>query len=148
MLALGKVQARLYAEGGEGLTKFASSFTQETGPISELIAKQQYTEACQMAEEIAKKYKIDLAAEQEGMITIEQLTKDGGKGSGTCSIADAAKRQMELHAQLQAEVDAGRKTSDIFRQFGEDTRGYAQMLSTDPSAACKLFDDLKKKYEL
>ena len=38
--------------------------------------------------------------------------------------------------------------TDIFRQFGEDTKGVAEMLSTNPSKACELFDSLEKKYEL
>lgn len=145
-LALGKVQARMFADGGEGTTKLAAFMQTESGIISELIAQNKYDEACVKADDIAKQYKIDLDKEQKDMITYEQLAKDGGKGSGPCSIADAAKKQMDLHALLQKEVDAGRKSSDIFRRFGDDTRGYAEMLSTNPSAACKLFDDLKVKY--
>ena len=146
MLALGKVQGRLLAKGGEGLENFALHLSTESGAVSELIGQKKYAEACVKADEIAKKYEINLDKEQEGMITAEQLEKDGGKGSGRCSIADAAKRQMELHALLQKEVDAGRKSDDIFRQFGEDAKGYAEMLSTNPSAACDLFDKLQEKY--
>ena len=117
-------------------------------PLELLIAQKEYDKACKLADELEKKYKLDLAKEMKDMITYEQLVADGGKGSGNCSIADAAKKQMELHGMLQAEVDAGKRSSDIFRQFGEDTKGYAEMLSTNPSAACKLFDDLKIKYKV
>jgi hypothetical protein len=55
---------------------------------------------------------------------------------------------MELHGLLQAEVNAGRKPVDIFQTFNEDTKGYAEMLSTNPSKACELFDSLKTKYGL
>ena len=148
MLALNKVQSRLIAEGAEAGMKFALSFTKESAPVAELIGEKKYKEACIKAEEIAKKYKIDLAAEQKNMITAQQLAKDGGKGDGTCSVADAAKMQMEVHSLLQAEVDAGRKNQEIFQEFNRDTVGYAQMLSENPSDACALFTRLKTKYGL
>lgn len=148
MLALGKFQGRIAAMPGDGGVLVASAIGTETGVISELIAQKKYDDACKKADELAKKYDVDLDKEQKGMITIEQLKVDGGKGSGTCSIADAAKKQMELHGMLQKEVDAGKRSADIFRQFNEDTKGYGEMLSTNPSAACKLFDDLKVKYKV
>jgi hypothetical protein len=148
LLAFNKIQGRVLAKGGEGLEAYGLALGQETGPASELIAQQKYAEACKALDELAAKYKIDLDKEQEGMITIEDLAKDGGKGTGNCSIADAAQKQMELHGLLQAEVDAGRKTTAIFSTFNEDTKGYAEMLSTNPSKACELFETLKKKYGL
>lgn len=148
MLALGKVQGRLMSDGGEATANFASQLAIESGAVSELIAQQKYNEACAKANEIAAKYEIDLDKEQKDMITIEQLAKDGGKGSGTCSIGDAAKKQMELHGLLQKEVDAGRMTSEVFRQFNDDTKSFAELLSTNPSKACELIDNLKVKYKL
>lgn len=148
MLALNKVAGRIAAAPGDAGVTVSAAMSKETAPISELIAKQEYGAACELADQLAAKYKINLTEEQKDMLTYEKLQADGGKGSGTCSVADAAKKQMELHGMLQAEVDAGRKSPDIFRQFNEDTVGYAEMLATNPSAACKLFDDLKVKYKL
>ena len=65
---------------------------------------------------------------------------------GKCSIVDAARKQMELHGLLQAQVNAGKMSSDIFRTFNEDTKDYANMLVEDPDKACKLFEKLKVKY--
>jgi hypothetical protein len=146
MLALNKLQARLFAQGGEGITTFAIALQSESGAVSELIAQQRYNEACAKVLELEKRYKLDLTKEAEGMLTIEQLRADGGKGTGSCSIADAAKKQMELHSLLQKEVDAGRKSSSIFSDFAVDTQGYGEMLATDPSKACELFESLRKKY--
>ncbi len=148
MLALNKVQGRLASHGSAVDSATSVALAKESGAISELIAQQKYGEACEQAEALAKRMGLDLAKEQEGMLTIEQLAKDGGKGSGTCSVADAAKKQMEVHAMLQAEVDAGKRTSDIFAQFGEDTKGYAELLATNPSKACELLEELKKRYGL
>lgn len=148
LLVFGKIQGRVLAKGGDGLTSYGLALGQETGPASELIAQGKYQEACEAMDTIAKKYKIDLEAEQKDMLTIEQLAESGGKGSGSCSVADAAKKQMELHALLQIEVDAGRQQGSIFERYNEDTRGFAGMLTTDPSKACALIDSLKKKYEI
>ncbi len=148
MLALGKAQGRIAAVPGDGGPAVAAAMGKESAIVSELIAQKEFSKACSKADELAKRFDINLDEEQKNMITIEQLKTDGGKGSGSCSIADAAKMQMEVHGMLQAKVNAGEMSSDIFRQFNTDTQGYAEMLSTDPSAACKLFEDLKEKYNL
>ena len=148
MLALGRVQSRLVAKGGEDGMKFSAALATETGPIYELIAQQKYTEACVKADAIATKYGMDLAAEQKDMITYEQLAKDGGKGSGTCSMADASKKLMEIHGLLQVEVDAGRRSSDVFKDYNQDTVGFAEMLTRNPTEACDLLEKLRSKYKL
>lgn len=148
MLALQKVQGRLTARGGDDGFALSASIAMASVPVGELIAQNKFTEACAKAEEIAQKLGVNLAEEQKGMITMEQLAKDGGKGSGTCSIADAAKKNMEVHALLQAEVDAGKRSSEVFREFSDDTVGLAEMYSTDPSKACELLELLKIKYKL
>lgn len=148
LLALGSIQARLVSKGGDSGMKVSLAIAQESAPVAELIAQGKYNEACQKADEIAGRLGIDLAQEQKGMITIEQLAKDGGKGSGTCSIEDAAKKQMQIHSQLQAEVNAGRRDTDVFREFNEDTKSFGELLSTNPSKACELLDSVKTKYNL
>ena len=148
MLAIGKVQGRLVSKGGESGMSLSARLAMDSAPIGELIAQQKYTEACRKADELEKAYGFDLDREQEDMITIEQLKADGGKGSGTCSLGDAAKKQMEVHALLQAEVDAGRASTDVFRTFGEDTKSLGELMSTNPSKACELMDRLKQKYGL
>ena len=65
---------------------------------------------------------------------------------GGCSVADAARQQMELHGKLQARVNAGTMSDEIFRTFNKDTEGYGEMLATNPAAACELFAQLTKKY--
>ena len=148
MLALGKVQARLAADGGEAAQAVSLRVSQDSGPVSELIAQGKYDEACVMADEVAKKLGVDLTKEQEGVLTVEQLAENGGKGTGTCSVVDAAKKQMEVIAALQAEIDTGRKSSTYIAQFNDDTRDYAQLLTTNPSEACALLDRVKAKYKL
>ena len=71
------------------------------------------------------------------------LAIDSSKG---CSIVDAARMQMDLHGKLQKEVDAGTRSSEIFRTFNEDTKDYANLLATNPPAACQMFERLRVKY--
>ena len=148
MLALNKIQARVMADGGEVGTSLGLSMTKDIGAVSELIAQQKYNEACAKADAMAKMLEVDLDEEQKDMLTIEQLAKDGGKGNGTCSLADAAKMNMEVHGLLQKEVDAGRMDSEIFRTYNDDTRSLAELMSTNPSKACELLEGLKVKYKL
>ncbi len=68
------------------------------------------------------------------------------KARGECDIADAAKRQMEVHGKLQAQVDQGKMSSEIFRTFGDDTKELSHLLVEDPTATCRLLDQLAKKY--
>ncbi len=146
MLALSKVQARLVARGGEAGRELSQTLAEESVPVGLLISEEKFEEACRKAAAIEAKYRLNLAREQENMVSAEQLLADGGKGSGSCSIADAAKMQMEVHSQLQAEVDAGRKPQEIFEEFGKDTLGIGEFLSTNPSKACELLTRLKGKY--
>lgn len=148
MLALGKVQARLAGKSGESGMQLAARIGSESGIVSELIAQEKYNEACVKAKELEDKWGLDLAGEEKGMLTIEQLEKDGGKGSGTCSLADAAKKQMEIHGLLQKEVDAGRMSSDVFREFAEDTKLLADYMTSDPSKACELLERVRAKHKL
>ncbi len=66
--------------------------------------------------------------------------------TGDCTIVEAAKKQMEIHGLLQAQVDAGKMSSDIFRTFSVDTEDYGRLLTTDPGEACRLLERLRKKY--
>ena len=53
---------------------------------------------------------------------------------------------MEIHGLLQAQVDAGKISSDIFRTFSEDTKDYGEMLTRNPPEACQLLRKLRVKY--
>ena len=76
--------------------------------------------------------------------SIEPVTSNGT----TCSIVDAAKRQMEIHAMLQKQVDAGKMSDDIFRTYNKDLEPFGTLLTENPAEACRLLDRLQKKYGL
>jgi len=64
----------------------------------------------------------------------------------TCTIVDAARKQMEIHGLLQAQVDAGKRSSEIFRTFSDDTKEYGRLLTENPAEACRLLERLRIKY--
>lgn len=148
MLAINKLQGRIVSTNSEAGNQVSSYITGESGAISELIAQKKFTEACARADEFAKGFNVNLNDEMKGMITYDQLVKDGGKNGGSCSIADASMKQMEIHGKLQAKVDAGEMDSEIFRQFNQDTVWMAELLSTNPSEACRRLEELRSKYKL
>ena len=100
MLAFSRVFSRIATVRGSSSVDLATQMTMESGAIHELIAAKKYGEACDKADELAKKYNLDLNAEAKGMVTFEELQKDGGKRGGECSLAEAAQRHMEFHGQL------------------------------------------------
>jgi hypothetical protein len=65
-----------------------------------------------------------------------------------CTIADAAKKQVEIHGLLQARVKAGRMNSSIFRTFAKDTEDFGRLLTEDVPGACRLLESLRVKYGL
>jgi len=149
LLALGSIQSRLVAKGGESGQALALKIAQDSAPVAELIAQKRYQEACAKADAVAQQLGIkDLEEQEKGMLTARQLREDGGKGNGKCSVEDAAKKQMEVHGLLQAEVDAGRLGQEVFRDFNKDTASFGELLARDPSQACDLMDRIKEKYNL
>ncbi len=82
------------------------------------------------------------APQEYPVYSLDPVTSNGT----TCSIADAARRQMEIHELLQKQVDAGKMDSDIFRTFGEDTKEFGRLLTENPAEACRLLEKLRTKY--
>lgn len=146
LLALGRIQSRFAASGpGIGATS-AAALGNETGPISELIAAGKLGEACKAADALAAKLGANLENEMKDIVSYKDLLKDGGKGSGKCSIADAAQKQMVIHSKIQEKVDAGEIDSEVFKSFGNDLAKFGELMSTNPSEYCVKLDGLAERY--
>lgn len=148
MLALQRVEGRMVNVGGPQGAKLSLALAQESGKISELIAQKKFQEACDASEKVAKEWDLDLQKLSAGMITYEELQKDGGKRGGECSLAEAAQRNMAFHQKLQVQVNEGKADSEIFKRYSEDTKDFAELMATDPSGVCRKLDSLKGKYHI
>ena len=125
-----------------------AELSKEVAMVGSTLAAEKYTEACGEYDRIAKKYDIDLEKSSSGVITMEQIRKDGGKGSGPCSQADASKKLMGMSEQLQDRAANGEISRGVLSAFFEETEPLGAMMYTDPGAVCKKLDSLKPKYEL
>lgn len=148
MMALNRAQGRMMNGGNITANSPAVLLAKESAPIGQLMAQKKFGDACAQYDALATKYKIDLVAESKGLLTLEQLTKDGGKGNGTCSVADASKKLMGLHQQLENKAAKGDVSRDVFKTFGEDTKAVGELMVTNPTKACELLDTVKTKYQL
>lgn len=148
MLALNKAQARIAAASPQSVDSAGTKLAMESAGIGQLLADQKFDEACKQYEMLAIKYGIDLKKEAKGMVTFEELAKDGGARGGECGVAEASKKMMGLHEQLQDKVALGEVSSDVFRDFGKDTEKYGELMMTNPSEVCRQLEGLKTKYKL
>lgn len=78
------------------------------------------------------------------------INADASSGSDSaaagCTVGDASRMHMLLHSELEERVNAGKMKSDIFGTFSNDTKNWSQLLTNDPSSACKLLESLAAKY--
>jgi len=145
MMALSRAQARFMALGSETI---GTEMMMESAGVGQTLADKKYDDACAKYEAIAVKYKIDLKKEALGLVTYEELAKDGGKRGGSCSQAEAHIKMMGMHQQLEDKAALGEVSRDIFTTFGKDTTKLGELMFTDPSEMCKQLDGLKGKYKL
>lgn len=145
MMALGRVQSRLMS--GKDL-RVGGELAQEVANVGQVLADKKFDQACAQYDAIAKKYNVDLQKETQGLVTFDELQKDGGKRGGECSQADASIKMMNMHQQLEDMAALGDVDRDIFRKFGDDTSKLSELLLTNPSEMCRKLDALKPKYGL
>ncbi len=148
MMALGRAQSRIIGSGGQAAQQTGMRITMDSASISELLAQKKFDEACAKYDAVAKKFGIDLAKESEGLVTMQELSKDGGKRGGICSQADAHIKMMNLHNQLQDKVALGDVDQDVIKRFNNDSTKFGELMYTDPSEMCRKLDTLKEKYKL
>lgn len=148
MLALGRAQARIMAANPSGGQTIGARISIEVSRVGQVLADKKFSEACAKYDEIAGRYDLDLKKESNGLITYEELAKDGGKRGGICSQADASKKVIDLNRQVSEKVSRGESKQDAFQQFNEDAGRLSELLYTDPSKMCASLDGLKGKYGL
>ncbi len=127
--------------------KFRSG-AERSGALGAKLANKEWDAVCAGYDALAKEYGFNLTKSAEGMLTIEQLKKDGGKGQGRCSLEDAAKRYMQMEQKFQDRNANGEVTLEVARAFRADTEPIGLEMNKNPSAVCDKVDTLSKKYGL
>ena len=150
MMAIGRAQRGIMtgAAGNHAKMQSAADLAKEVGDVGKILAAEKYTEACEYYDKIARKYNIDLDEASKGMITMDQIRKDGGRKGGACSQADASKKLMGLMQDLQDKVALGDEPASTHRSFANDVQKHNDLMSTNPSAFCAKLDELNKQYKI
>ena len=148
MLAFNRALSRMMAQSNMTPNSPGIKAATESAPAGQLIADKKFAQACRKYQELAKKYQVDLAKEADGLITMEQAEKDGGKGSGGCSQADAHMKMMNMHQQLEDKAATGDVEHKQSLKFAEETKAFGDLIFTNPSEMCRRLDALKPKYGL
>lgn len=148
MMALGRANQAMLRGAGQDRAKqiTAADMATEVTSVSDYLAKEKYAEACKYYDAIARKYSIDMEEAAEGMITMEELAKDGGRRGGRCSQADASKKVMEITNVINDKVAMGDVSGDVLKRFLAEAGKHNDLIYANPSAYCDEIDKIKKKY--
>jgi len=151
MMAIGRAQNErlLAATNSYEDRKNIGDLTKEIGDVGAVLGEGKYNEACERYNTIAKKWNIDLEKASKGMLTMEDLKKDGGKSKGgKCSLAEASTKMNTLLTKLQMMKANGEDVEAINAEYYKLLETKSDLMSTNPSAFCDEVDGFKKKYSL
>jgi hypothetical protein len=148
MMALGRAKQAMMSGAGSSREKQieAADFAKEIGDVGQVLADGRYAEACKYYDAIARKYSVDMEEASKGMITMEQLAKDGGRQGGRCSQADASQKLMEITNDMTDKMALGEYPYSAFSAFMGEVEKHNDLMYTNPSAYCDTLDGLKSKY--
>ena len=146
MFAINRAMSRMMAQGGAVAQTAGAQISMDSAPISALLGEKKYDEACAKYDALAQSNKIDIAKELQGIVTFEELQKDGGKRGGVCSQAEAHVKMMGIFQKVQDKVALGDADGDAFRKFSDETTKIGELMYTNPSEMCKRLDEIEKKF--
>jgi hypothetical protein len=110
--------------------------------VGKTLAANQYNEACEKYDALARDYRVDLAGQHVRPLSeIEAEAKKPPKGK--CDLAEAARRSMWLTESCQKSAGGDR---DAWQRFGKETEPVGLLMQQDPNEACGLIDDIAAKY--
>ena len=151
-MAIGRVQQAMVLETPNDdkektLTKMLSSLNSEMQLVKDnYLNNNDYVNACSSYDTIAEKYNIDMNKASDGMLTTEELQKDGGKNGGSCSISDASIKMMESIQKMQGLMSTADIATEEFTEFNAKHEKIMPLMSTNPSKYCNKLDALEKEY--
>lgn len=151
MMAIGRAQHErlIAATNSYEDRKNIGDLATEIADVGAVIGEGKYNEACERYNDIAKKWNIDLKKASEGMLTMKDLKKDGGKSrGGKCSQAEASIKMNALLTKLQDMKSNGDDVEAINAEYYKTITTKSDLMSTNPSAFCDEIDGFKSLYSL
>jgi hypothetical protein len=125
-----------------------AELAKEVGDVGQVLADGKYTEACGYYDKIAKKYDIDLNESAKGMVTMEEIRKDGGKQGGSCSQSDASVKLMEMSQKMEDKAAMGDITRGTLGDFLKEASSHSDLIYSNPSKFCVKLDQIATKYSV
>jgi len=107
-----------------------------------LLSEKKYTEACAIYDKVAKDYGVDLKKGAKTTLSTKELNQNGGKKGGTCALADASLRFLNVSNILLARgLSKQLEKSDLYHKASEQ-------ITDNPSKSCELTQKLAEKYNV
>jgi hypothetical protein len=150
-LAWGEYQRQYSAmpmhKQGEEFPKFSSG-AERSAALSAKLAEKKWNEVCAGYDALAKEYGFNVKAASKGMITMEELKKDGGRRGGECDVGEAAKNHMGLMEKFTDKLANGEVTRQEQAAFMREWEPIGRNMQFDPSKVCSDSRALAKKWGL
>lgn len=150
MMSIGRAQQSMMhgAAGNNAKMLQVAELAKEVADVGQVLADGKYTEACSYYDKIARKYKVDLKESSKGMVTMDEIRKDGGKKGGACSQSEASIKMTEMSEKMSDKAALGDIPHDTLRNFLIEIGTHNDLIYSNPSAFCAKLDDLAVKYSV
>jgi hypothetical protein len=125
-----------------------SSGAQRMGGLSAKLATKEWNAVCTGYDALAKEFGFDLKQAAKGVLTIEELQKDGGRRGGSCSLADASKRFMQMQEKFLDKKANGEVSLETERAFHKACEPLGLEMTKNPSAVCTKVVTISKEFGL
>lgn len=134
-------------EQGAQFQKFSSG-VDRMSKLSAKLATNEWNTVCQGYDALAKEFGFDLKKSAQGMLTMADLRKDGGRRGGQCGVGDAAKKFMEMFQRFQDKKANGDTTLAEEEAFRAAADPLGPEMNRNPSAVCAKVAEISKEFGL
>lgn len=122
----------------------------ETAGVGQLLASQNYSEACERYEAIARKYQVDLAAYEKSLAPLNSASQPVQQGG--CDVVAASKKVNGIY-QLLTQKLAGQNLTDqekhrVTADISAEIDKVNPLIQTRPQEACAAADKIIANFEL
>lgn len=137
--AEGAERMHAYMKNNHAKVMLLPDYVSQASPY---MKKKNYTKACEIYDEVAKKYGIDFDKKSKNVLSMKEIKEDGGRKSGECSLADATLRFLNVSNLLLARGLAKTlEKNNVYHKASEQ-------ITSNPTVSCQLTKQLAQKYNV